>query len=479
MTDHSKSRFWDNFIRKTETYNVGPRAARWYVRHAEQYIKAHADLRLRQHSTHHVEEYLRDKGRSPRLRDWQYRQIVDALRILFVDMVKASWAGQFPWDEWSDAARTLPDDHATVARDFQPLPGSGAQDSENDLEEDGAGLYARVVERHPETLKAFVTQIRSRHYSIRTEKSYLGWLTRYIAFHSMADPAELSEEHIARFLEHLVVQRKVASSTQGQALSALVFFYKQVLERELSDNIEFAYSRKPRRLPVVLTRDEVQRLFEHIENPGHRLMAGILYGCGLRLMECLRLRVLDIDTGYSQILVRDAKGRKDRVAPIPKKLSERLAQQLEKVRELHAEDLEQGCGRVYLPEALARKYPNAETELRWQFVFPSTRLAADPRSGVARRHHAHESGLQKQVKRAADRAGISKRVNCHALRHSFATHLLESGYDIRTVQELLGHADVSTTMIYTHVLNKPGISVISPLDSLEQSQPRFDTSERA
>lgn len=468
MTDHSESRFWDNFIRKTDTYSVNPRAARWYVRHAEAYIKAHPDLRLRQHSTRHVEQYLRDKGRNPRLRGWQFRQIIDALRILFVEMVKAPWAREFPWDDWADAARALPDDHATVARDYQPPPGSGTHDSGSDLDDDDAGLYKRVAEQHPETIEAFISRIRSRHYSIRTEKSYLGWLTRYIAFHSMADPATLSEEHIARFLEHLVVQRKVSSSTQGQALSALVFFYKRVLERELSDNIQFAYSRKPRRLPVVLTRDEIQRLFEHIENPTHSLMAGILYGCGLRLMECIRLRVLDIDIGYSQILVRDAKGKKDRVAPIPKKLSGKLEQQIEKVRELHAEDLEQGCGRVYLPEALARKYPNAETELRWQFVFPAARLAADPRSGIARRHHAHESSLQKQVKRAADRAGLSKKVNCHALRHSFATHLLESGYDIRTVQELLGHAEVSTTMIYTHVLNRPGISVISPLDSLEQ-----------
>lgn len=468
MSSQAESRFWDNFILKTKTYNVAPRAVRWYVRHVEEYIKVHADLRLRRHSPRHVEQYLRDKGRHTRLRGWQFRQIIDALRILFVEMVQTPWAREFPWDDWVDAARSLPDDHATVARDYQPLPGSGGHDSGSDLEDDDTGLYERVAEQHPEVIEAFVARIRSRHYSIRTEKSYLGWLTRYIAFHSMADPATLSEEHIASFLEHLVVQRKVASSTQGQALSALVFFYKRVLERELSDNIQFAYSRKPRRLPVVLTRDEIQRLFEHIENPTHSLMAGILYGCGLRLMECIRLRVLDIDTGYSQILVRDAKGKKDRVAPIPKKLSGKLDQQLEKVRELHAEDLEKGCGRVYLPEALARKYPNAETELRWQFVFPSARLGADPRSGIARRHHAHESSLQKQVKRAADRAGLSKKVNCHALRHSFATHLLESGYDIRTVQELLGHADVSTTMIYTHVLNRPGISVISPLDSLDQ-----------
>jgi integron integrase len=245
------------------------------------------------------------------------------------------------------------------------------------------------------------------------------------------------------------MNRKVSGSTQGQALNALIFFYKHVLQRELNEHIEFPHSKKPRRLPVVLTRDEIKQVFAHLENPTQRLMANLLYGCGMRLMECVRLRVLDVDFGYQQIVIREAKGKKDRVVPIPQRLIEDLQNQIETVKQRHAEDLEEGFGKVYIPEALARKYPNAEKEFRWQYVFPSSTIGKDPRSGALRRHHVHENGLQKHIKKAAEQAGITKRVNCHALRHSFATHLLESGYDIRTVQELLGHADVSTTMIVT------------------------------
>lgn len=265
-----------------------------------------------------------------------------------------------------------------------------------------------------------------------------------------------------------MVRRNVAASTQSQALNALVFFYKNVLEHPLSEQIAFPHSKKPRRLPVVLTRDEVQRLFNHFRHPTQRLMANLLYGCGMRLMECVRLRVLDVDFGYQQILVRNGKGKKDRVVPLPTRLAGELRGQIEKIKTLHAKDLDEGFGRVYLPHALSRKYPNAEKEFRWQYVFPSAKLSTDPRSGITRRHHVHENGLQKHIKVAAEQAGIDKKVSCHTLRHSFATHLLESGYDIRTVQELLGHADVSTTMIYTHVLNRPGLSVTSPFDTLDR-----------
>ena len=258
----------------------------------------------------------------------------------------------------------------------------------------------------------------------------------------------------------------MSGSTQAQTLNAIIFFYKKVLAREVSDNIQFARSSKPKRLPVVLTSTEVMQLFNGIKNLTYKLMANLLYGCGMRLMECVRLRVLDLDFGYQQILVRNTKGKKDRVVPIPRRLVEALQNQIEKVKRLHAEDMEEGFGAVYLPDALARKYPKAEQELKWQYVFPSSKVSTDPRSGKVRRHHVHENGLQKYIKQASEQAGINKKVNCHALRHSFATHLLENGYDIRTVQELLGHADVSTTMIYTHVLNKPGVTVTSPLDVL-------------
>ena len=467
MNDESVPRFWDNYIYKTSSYNVKPKVARWYVRHAESYIKAHPHLRLSQHSAEQIETYLKEKGRNPHLQDWQFMQIVEALKILFIEMVKAPWAKEFPWGDWVTTAESLPNSHATLARDYQPVDAIQNDIQHLYMEDKESDLYKRVLKKYPEHIRAFITQIRVRHYSIRTERAYLGWLLRYISFHSMPDPAGLSEEHIARYLEYLVMKRKVAGSTQSQALNALIFFYKQVLQREMSERIEFPHSKKPRRLPVVLTRDEIKQLFNYLENPTQRLMAKLLYGCGMRLMECVRLRVLDVDFGYQQILVRNTKGNKDRVVPIPQKLLEDLNQQIQRVKQRHTEDVEEGFGKVFIPEALARKYPNAEKEFRWQYVFPSSKISTDPRSGISRRHHVHENGLQKHIKKAAEQAGITKKVNCHALRHSFATHLLESGYDIRTVQELLGHADVSTTMIYTHVLNKPGVSVISPFDMLE------------
>jgi len=246
-----------------------------------------------------------------------------------------------------------------------------------------------------------------------------------------------------------------------------VFFYKHVLKITISDELSFARSKKPKRLPVVLSKHEVSTLFSFIKGETHQLMVNLIYGCGLRLMECIRLRVLDIDFDYQQILIRNAKEKKDRVVPLPHRLTIPLQQQLSGIKSLHDDDLQQGFGEVFLPVSLSRKFSQAKKEFRWQFVFPSTKISRDSRSGVYRRHHIHESALQKHIKKSSDIAGINKRVTCHTLRHSFATHLLESGSDIRTVQELLGHADVSTTMIYTHVLNKPGIGVVSPFDTLE------------
>jgi integron integrase len=276
--------------------------------------------------------------------------------------------------------------------------------------------------------------------------------------------SELGQPEVVAFLEYLAVGRGVSASTQNQALNALVFLYAQVLRQPLGTVGEFVRAKRPRRLPVVLSRPEVKRLLDALDHTTFALMTGLLYGSGLRLMECVRLRVHDVDFDYHHIVVRDAKGQKDRVVPLPERYREALQDHLGDVKRLHEEDKQRGLGQVYLPEALARKYPHAAQEWGWQYVFPSGRLSVDPRSGTTRRHHIHENGLQKSVKKAAQSAGITKKVNCHALRHSFATHLLEAGYDIRTVQELLGHADVSTTMIYTHVLNKPGVSVRSPVD---------------
>lgn len=311
--------------------------------------------------------------------------------------------------------------------------------------------------------------MRLKHYSLRTERCYCDWIERFIRFHRMRHPSQMGEPEVTAFLTHLARVGNVAASTQNQALSALLFLYKGLLKQEIGWLKEVERAKKPVRLPVVLTRDEVHKIFAHLHGTS-RLMAGLLYGSGLRLLECARLRVKDVDFGYARIVVRDGKGAKDRVTMLPVNLANSLQRHLQRVKSLHEQDLEEGLGAVWLPDALARKYPKAAREWAWQYVFPSSRVAVDPRGAqgdgalVRRRHHLDESALQQAMKKAVRASGISKPASCHTLRHSFATHLLENGYDIRTVQELLGHKDVSTTMIYTHVLNKPGIGVKSPLD---------------
>jgi integron integrase len=305
--------------------------------------------------------------------------------------------------------------------------------------------------------------IRRKHYSIRTEQAYTDWIKRFIIYHGKRHPGEMAEEEVAEFLTHLARDRDVSPSTQNQALSALLFLYKEVLKHEIGWLEKVERAKKPPKLPVVLSRGEVKQIFAHLHGMP-KLMAGLLYGSGLRLMECVRLRIKDIDFELVQITVRDAKGGKDRVTMLPLNLSEPLRRHLLRVKAQHEQDLEDGFGSVHLPFALARKFPKAAREWAWQYAFPSSRLAIDPRTGEKRRHHIAEGILQTALKRAVDTAGIVKRANCHSLRHSFATHLLTKGHDIRTVQELLGHKDVSTTMIYTHVLNRPGIGVKSPLD---------------
>jgi integron integrase len=317
----------------------------------------------------------------------------------------------------------------------------------------------------PRLLARVHEAIRVRHYSRRTEEAYVHWIKRLIYFHGKRHPDAMGEAEVTAFLNHLAADRHVAAATQNQALSAILFLYKAVLGRELPWLDGVQRPTRPPRVPVVLTRAEVERLLASLSGTKW-LIASLLYGAGLRVMECLRLRVKDVELSYRQLLVRDGKGEKDRVTMLPEKLVGPMRAHLGRVRLLHARDLREGFGDVSLPYALARKYPRAGKEWHWQYVFPSGHRSPDPEDGVIRRHHLYDSVPQRAIKEAARTAGIAKPVSCHTLRHSFATHLLESGSDIRTVQELLGHSDVSTTMIYTHVLNKGGRGVASPLDRL-------------
>jgi integron integrase len=317
----------------------------------------------------------------------------------------------------------------------------------------------------PKLLDQVRQAIRIRHYSLRTEEAYVQWIRRFILFHNKRHPREMGTEEVTQFLSDLAVNHHVAASTQNQALSAILFLYQAVLNQEIGWVNDVVRAKRPKTLPVVLTREEVKSVLGCF--PGTTwIMASLLYGSGLRLMECIRLRVKDVDFSYNHIVVRDGKGAKDRVTMLPLNVKDRLLQHLQGVRKLHTRDLKEGFGSIYLPYALEKKYPNANREWAWQYVFPAAKRSLDPRTGIERRHHVSKLVLQRAVKEAIRKAAIPKVASCHTFRHSFATHVLEAGYDIRTVQELLGHKDVSTTMIYTHVLNRGGRGVQSPIDLL-------------
>ncbi len=319
------------------------------------------------------------------------------------------------------------------------------------------------MDRAPGLLDQVRERIRFKHYSIRTERAYVLWIRRFILFHGKRHPSTMGAPEVEAFLTHLANEGQVTASTQNQAFSALLFLYRDVLAQQLEAVANVERAKKPERLPTVLTRDEVRAVMAHLDGT-NALMAKLLYGAGLRVMECVRLRIKDVEFGRREILVRDGKGGKDRVTMLPDSLVDGLAEQVRRTVEIHRQDLAAGYGSVYLPNALARKYPAAPRETGWQHVFPASKLSVDPRSGKTRRHHVDEKRLQRAVKAAVRKAGITKPATCHTFRHSFATHLLEGGYDIRTVQELLGHSDVRTTMVYTHVLNRGGKGVRSPLD---------------
>jgi integron integrase len=315
----------------------------------------------------------------------------------------------------------------------------------------------------PRLIEEVRRKLRTRHYSLRTEQAYVGWIRRFILANGKRHPDAMGEVEVERFLSTLAIEGDVAAGTQNQALSALLFLYRHVLRVDLPWMATVVRAKRPRRVPTVLSREEVQRLLAAMDGRTW-LLASLLYGTGMRLLECLRLRVKDIDFARNAIIVRDGKGGKDRHTVLPRKLVDPLQREVERARLLHQQDLAAGLGEVWLPHALARKYPNAPRAFGWQYVFAATKLARDPRAGKKRRHHFDDAVLSRAIKRACQLAAIAKPVSAHTLRHSFATHMIEAGYDIRTVQELLGHKDVATTQIYTHVLNRGAGGVLSPLD---------------
>ena len=308
------------------------------------------------------------------------------------------------------------------------------------------------------------TQIRVDHYSKRTEESYITWIKKFIRYHHLRHPKDLNEGHVKSYIEFLATKHDVAAATQNQALAALIYLYKKIINRPLNLQNSINFTTKSPKLPVVFTKDEINKIFLKM-NGISLLIAKLLYGTGMRLMEALRLRVKDLDFSNNYIIIRDGKGSKDRRTVLPNSLKEVLIRQLEQVNLIHQSDLDSGFGSVYLPNALQRKFQQSEKELAWQYLFQSTTISKDKRTGIIRRHHYSEKSFQRQIKKAIRESGTNKIGSSHSLRHSFATHLLESGYDIRTVQELLGHSNIQTTMIYTHVMNQPGISIKSPLDS--------------
>ncbi|MET0102784.1 MAG: integron integrase [Sedimenticola sp.] len=451
--DSRIEQFWLRYFEVLKLFRISERARPWYRKHVEAFIDQHPTIRLKQHTPETIQRWLEKQGQNSQVADWLFQQQVDALRLLFAHLLNAPWSKSFEWELWQSGARSLDKDHPTIARTYEMIDEAVA-DPKNLL-----------GQRYPELYRKFLIAIRLPDYSVNTEKSYLGWINRFLRYHHDRHPCDCAENEVGSFLEHLALKRKVAGATQAQALNALVFFFSRILEKPLGNIGSYKRPGRPKRLPTVLSPTEVDSVFATLDGT-NGLMIRLMYGTGMRVMECVRLRILDLDFDYRRILVRAGKGNKDRAVPMPDKIVADLKKQIRWVKHIHEIDLEEGYGSVFLPDALARKFPNAEKEFRWQYLFPATHVARDPRSGITRRHHLHQSAIQKAIKRAAQQAGITKRVTSHTLRHSFATHLLESGSDIRTVQTLLGHADVSTTMIYTHVVGRGGQGVKSPLDRL-------------
>jgi integron integrase len=432
MDSHVSNTFWSEYNDTLKKLRIPEVNSKFYIVWVKKFERFLNGLPINQAAPEMIHAFLTDLANDERIKDWQVKQAKHALEILFKNHLKMN----------------------SYSTGFDRV--ESFRDSLTDED--------RIQKLHGGLIKLIETEIRVRHYSVRTEEAYLAWTKRFMSFNNLKDPGRLDADHIRKYLDFLASERNVSASTQNQALNALVFLYTQVLKQDIGDFNDFTRAKKTIHVPTVLTKAEIERLLGNLDGV-YRTMAGLLWGSGLRVMECVRLRIQDIDFEMQQIMIRDGKGAKDRITMLPERFGQGLKEQIAKARDLFNEDRAHKTGGVFMWPAIERKFPNAAKEWIWQWVFPSAKLSVDPRSRAIRRHHLDPNILQRRIKQAALDAGITKRVSCHTLRHSFATQLLRSGADIRTVQELLGHSDVSTTMIYTHVLNRPGVVAKSPADA--------------
>ena len=450
--DEREKRFWNNYLALLEEHQVKPSVYEWYVRHCERFIRRYSDCRLKDHTVETVSPYLSDLVASEKFQWWQKRQCIDAIRLLFLS-IRAPLCRQIDWEYFKMSCKELEVDHPTLARNNLPL----RKHHDNDVDMRGGD--------HAEELEKLTRVVRANGYSIRTEQTYTHWLNRFLRFCKNARSGNIDNQSVIAYLSYLSAERSVAPATQALALNAISFYFKSVLNQELGELSDFVKAKRREKLPVGLSTEEVSAMLGALTGVQLALVS-LLYGCGLRLMEAVRLRVQDIDFSYQQVIIRNGKGNKERVVPLPVKLVEPLKAHLSRIKAQHSEDLDLGYGSVYMPAELVKKYGKSDKQWVWQYLFPSIKLSVDPRTMSVRRHHLCERSLQRLVCDTGRKLEIAKRVTCHTFRHSFATHQLERGMDIRTLQQLLGHADVSTTMIYTHTANFSKGKTSSPLDFL-------------
>ena len=450
--DDREKQFWNNYLALLSEHSIPPENFRWYVRHCERFIRYYTETRLRHHTKDSVSAYLAKTVETSYLHFPVKMQAIEALKFLFLS-IHAPLAHEIDWEYWIMSCKPLERTHPSNYRNNFPV----ATQENKTLEQSELS--------NQDEIDKLVRVIRAKSYSIRTEKTYVHWVNRYLKFANNVKLPASDDQTVINYLTYLAVDKTVSLSTQSLALNSISFYFKSVLLIEMGDLSKFVKAKRREKLPVVLTIEEVS-LFLNSLSGIQLLLVSLLYGCGLRLMEAVRLRIQDVDFGYQQIIIRDGKGNKERVVPLPVKIMDRMKQQLIEVKSLHDEDLKNGNGSVHMHAELLRKYGKSDKQWVWQYVFPSAKLSVDPKTNIVRRHHIHETSLQKMVRNTSRKLNIPKRVSCHTFRHSFATHHLERGMDIRTLQQLLGHADVSTTMIYTHTANFSKGKTSSPLDFL-------------